>query len=470
MDGATPSTTSRTRWSTSGGRPRSRGPGPGSRRSGCRRTLLPWSELERAGLAGVDGIPVGLGERDLRPIGLDLLGDDTHVLAVGDQGSGKTSFLRAVVRGSVDRHGDDELVFAVVDPRRSLLGGPGRPPRRLRAHLPGRRWARPVAGRGAAPAAARRRAHPGRAARPELVVGIEIVVLVDDLELLRRRRPAGAAAALPAAGPGPRPARGRGPAQRRHRPGAVRALPAAAWELGATGLVRAGTGRRGSCGRACSSSLPTGRGTSPAGAGARPSCRSPTCPPTPDRKDVRHAPGALRRGRGPAAGGRRAPRPPGAGGSPGHVRRPDPPGRRLGARRPPRRPGDRAGPAPAGRRRRGPVGPHPPGRRRPGPGGRPWARAPSSTASCSTSAGTGTATSLPTRRTSPRRPPAARTAAWVLDRGRHPAVPPPRPPSGWGWPGRCWCGASARRRPRRRSSSWSRCWSGGRGRPGPVTT
>lgn len=49
-------------------------------------TQLSWSELERAGVAGVVGIPVGLGERDLRPIGLDLLGDDTHVLAVGDQG------------------------------------------------------------------------------------------------------------------------------------------------------------------------------------------------------------------------------------------------------------------------------------------------------------------------------------------------------------------------------------------------
>ena len=123
--------------------------------------------------------------RDLRPIGLDLLGDDTHVLAVGDQGSGKTSFLRAVVRGCVDRHGDDELVFAVFDPRRSLLGLV--PDAYLGAYAP---TSQAAAGLARSLAEELQRRLPGDGLTPaELRArswwsGPEIVVLADDLELL----------------------------------------------------------------------------------------------------------------------------------------------------------------------------------------------------------------------------------------------------------------------------------------------
>jgi DNA segregation ATPase FtsK/SpoIIIE, S-DNA-T family len=160
-------------------------PGPGVAPVRLLPAQLSWSQLERAGLAGVAGIPVGLGERDLRPVGLDLLGDDTHVLAVGDQGSGKTSFLRAVVRGCLDRHGDDELVFAVVDPRRSLLGLV--PDAYLGAYAP---TAQAAAGLAHSLASALQRRLPGDGLGPaELRArswwsGPEIVVLVDDLELL----------------------------------------------------------------------------------------------------------------------------------------------------------------------------------------------------------------------------------------------------------------------------------------------
>ena len=160
-------------------------PGPGIAPVRLLPTQLSWSELERAGVADVAGIPVGLGERDLRPIGLDLLGDDTHVLAVGDQGSGKTSFLRAVVRGCVDRHGDDELVFAVVDPRRSLLGVV--PDGHLGAYAP---TAQAAAGLARSLAEELGRRLPGEGLTPaELRArswwsGPEVVVLVDDLELL----------------------------------------------------------------------------------------------------------------------------------------------------------------------------------------------------------------------------------------------------------------------------------------------
>jgi len=160
-------------------------PGPGVAPVRLLPTMLAWPELERAGLAGVVGIPFGLGERDLRPIGLDLLGDDTHVLAVGDQGSGKTSFLRVVVHGCVDRHGDDELVFAVIDPRRSLLGLVPEP--YLGAYAP---TFQAAVGLARSLAEELRRRLPGDGLTPaELRArswwsGPEIVVLVDDLELL----------------------------------------------------------------------------------------------------------------------------------------------------------------------------------------------------------------------------------------------------------------------------------------------
>jgi S-DNA-T family DNA segregation ATPase FtsK/SpoIIIE len=160
-------------------------PGPGVAPVRLLPAELSWAELERAGQGGVGGIPFGLGERDLRPIGLDLLGTDTHVLAVGDQGSGKTSFLRALVRGCVDRHGDDELVFAVIDPRRSLLGMV--PDDHLGAYAP---TSQAAAGLARSLAEELGRRLPGDQLTPaELRArswwsGPEIVVLVDDLELL----------------------------------------------------------------------------------------------------------------------------------------------------------------------------------------------------------------------------------------------------------------------------------------------
>ena len=160
-------------------------PGPGVAPVRLLPALLPWPDLERAGRHGVDGIPFGLGERDLRPVGLDLLGADTHVLAVGDQGSGKTSFLRAVVRGCVDRHGDDELVFAVIDPRRSLLGLV--PDASLGAYAP---TSQAAAGLARSLAQELGRRLPGDQLTPAELrarswwAGPEIVVLIDDLELL----------------------------------------------------------------------------------------------------------------------------------------------------------------------------------------------------------------------------------------------------------------------------------------------
>jgi S-DNA-T family DNA segregation ATPase FtsK/SpoIIIE len=70
-------------------------------------------------------------ETTLQPLFLDLFEADQHLLVLGDGECGKTNLLRLVAGGLAARHGERELVFAVMDPRRglrqavpeSLLGG-----------------------------------------------------------------------------------------------------------------------------------------------------------------------------------------------------------------------------------------------------------------------------------------------------------------------------------------------------------
>jgi S-DNA-T family DNA segregation ATPase FtsK/SpoIIIE len=59
-------------------------------------------------------------ETSLRPLLLDLFDRDQHLLVLGDGECGKTNLLRLVARGLADRFTPDELVFAVMDPRRGL--------------------------------------------------------------------------------------------------------------------------------------------------------------------------------------------------------------------------------------------------------------------------------------------------------------------------------------------------------------
>jgi DNA segregation ATPase FtsK/SpoIIIE, S-DNA-T family len=65
-------------------------------------------------------VPVGVDETSLRPLLLDLFDRDQHLLVLGDGECGKTNLLRLVARGLADRFGTEELVFAVMDPRRGL--------------------------------------------------------------------------------------------------------------------------------------------------------------------------------------------------------------------------------------------------------------------------------------------------------------------------------------------------------------
>ncbi|CAM5539224.1 type VII secretion protein EccC [Streptomyces spiroverticillatus] len=67
-------------------------------------------------------VPFALDQSALSPVHLDLFGRDQHLLVMGDSECGKTNLLRAVAQGLIERHGEDDLVFAVMDPRRSLRG------------------------------------------------------------------------------------------------------------------------------------------------------------------------------------------------------------------------------------------------------------------------------------------------------------------------------------------------------------
>lgn len=86
--------------------------------------LLPavvhYSDLPGPDLDLSPGIPLGLAEGDLQPLYLDLLEADSHLLIFGDRGSGKTTALRLVAQGYMDRCTDEQIVFAVIDTRRSL--------------------------------------------------------------------------------------------------------------------------------------------------------------------------------------------------------------------------------------------------------------------------------------------------------------------------------------------------------------
>ncbi|MBT2369228.1 type VII secretion protein EccCa [Streptomyces sp. ISL-10] len=67
-------------------------------------------------------VPIGLDQTALAPVLLDLFAHDQHLLIMGDSECGKTNLLRTIADGLMDRYGEDELVFAVMDPRRSLRG------------------------------------------------------------------------------------------------------------------------------------------------------------------------------------------------------------------------------------------------------------------------------------------------------------------------------------------------------------
>ncbi|MEU8516969.1 type VII secretion protein EccCa [Kitasatospora sp. NPDC048722] len=67
-------------------------------------------------------VPIGLDQTALAPVLLDLFHHDQHLLVLGDSECGKSNLLKTIAGGLIERHGEDEIVFAVMDPRRSLRG------------------------------------------------------------------------------------------------------------------------------------------------------------------------------------------------------------------------------------------------------------------------------------------------------------------------------------------------------------
>lgn len=65
-------------------------------------------------------VPIGLRQDTMGPALLDLAGRDQHLLVLGDARCGKTTLLRGVVEGLVDRATPEELVIALFDARGGL--------------------------------------------------------------------------------------------------------------------------------------------------------------------------------------------------------------------------------------------------------------------------------------------------------------------------------------------------------------
>ncbi|RFS85890.1 type VII secretion protein EccCa [Actinomadura spongiicola] len=129
-------------------------------------------------------VPIGLEERSFEPVLLDLFGTDQNLLVLGDGGCGKSALLRLIARSLVERYTPEQVVFAVMDPRRSLgrdvvpepyLGGYATTPRVCTGLAAG--VAKELEGRMPEP-------DDEDAAPDAATAGPRIVVLVDDYDLL----------------------------------------------------------------------------------------------------------------------------------------------------------------------------------------------------------------------------------------------------------------------------------------------
>ncbi|TME56251.1 MAG: type VII secretion protein EccC, partial [Chloroflexi bacterium] len=81
--------------------------------------VVPATDLPKS---GGTGIPLGLSERDLGAVYVDLRGRDPHFLIFGDGESGKTNALRTILLGLMSSVTPKEAQILVVDYRRTLLG------------------------------------------------------------------------------------------------------------------------------------------------------------------------------------------------------------------------------------------------------------------------------------------------------------------------------------------------------------
>jgi S-DNA-T family DNA segregation ATPase FtsK/SpoIIIE len=146
-------------------------------------TRLPAAKLPSAA-AEPRTIPMGVDQDTLAPALLDLFGSDQHLLILGDNECGKTNLLKLLARQLVDRHGDEELVFGLFDPRRGLRGVVPEPYRGGYAH--NAKLAAALA-TGIATELEKRlpeTADPDAVCAEPAFTGPRIVILVDDYDIL----------------------------------------------------------------------------------------------------------------------------------------------------------------------------------------------------------------------------------------------------------------------------------------------
>jgi S-DNA-T family DNA segregation ATPase FtsK/SpoIIIE len=84
--------------------------------------LIKIAELPKVKKGGEGGVPIGVSERDLGVVSLDMVAGDPHFLVLGDVESGKTNVLRTFLRGLMAAHASKDVQILVVDYRRTLLG------------------------------------------------------------------------------------------------------------------------------------------------------------------------------------------------------------------------------------------------------------------------------------------------------------------------------------------------------------
>lgn len=64
---------------------------------------------------------MGIAERELRPVWIDLCGDERHLLILGDAGSGKTTALRSWLTGMVATYPATDVRAILLDYRHGLM-------------------------------------------------------------------------------------------------------------------------------------------------------------------------------------------------------------------------------------------------------------------------------------------------------------------------------------------------------------
>ena len=82
---------------------------------------MTWKDLPAPGAAEPPGVPIGLEEVQLDPLYMDLISAGPHFLIMGDTECGKTSLLRAWLRGLELRTTPEQVRFGVIDLRKTLL-------------------------------------------------------------------------------------------------------------------------------------------------------------------------------------------------------------------------------------------------------------------------------------------------------------------------------------------------------------